>query len=54
MTNDEMRRNARKAAGEVQGRIEQGPPQEQISDHSEGRSCGSASSKCIPAPCWRA
>lgn len=35
MTNDEMRRNARKAAGEVQGRIEQGPPQEQISDHSE-------------------
>lgn len=35
MTNDEMKRNARKAADVVQGRIEQGPPQEQISDHSE-------------------
>ena len=35
MTNDEMKRNARKAADEVQGRIEQGPVQEQISNHSE-------------------
>lgn len=35
MTNDEMKRNAGKATDDVQGRIEQGPVQEQISDHSE-------------------
>ncbi len=35
MTNDEMKRDARKAVDDVQGRIEQGPVQEQISDHSE-------------------
>ena len=35
MTNDEMKRDARKNVDDVQGRIEQGPVQEQISDHSE-------------------